>query len=480
MEGNKLIPLFGAVAIGLAIVVGLRACSRGSQAPQPKTLTEVPGTPTPDADSPADTVRALTAEVAAMKTETSALRRENQNLIQQRDAIAQDVRSQVREDLRREQGEVADGGYSQLVNRFEALERQLAGQASRSEAVPIEPAVQPPPATGLVWIEPLGGSGLNLLDKASGLAGSAGQKAGELAAGAGSLLHGAGESLAENPLMEHAGLGNSAQAVPPYPPEPVYTVPRNATLIGSTGMTALIGRIPIKGQVEDPYPFKVIVGAANLAANGLEIPGVDGMIFSGTATGDWALSCVRGQLLSVTFVFEDGTIRTLSSDDQTLQQKTQQSAQAQGQPAAANSGNRALGWISDRRGIPCVSGERITNAASYLGGRVLARAIGAAGQAYARSQTTVNATPLGGFSSAVTGDAAQYAAGQTAAGGADELANWLMERQSQSFDVVFVDTGVELAIHVDQELPVDFEPKGRKLAYARADPAAARSRQGLD
>ncbi|BBA32469.1 integrating conjugative element protein family [Methylocaldum marinum] len=107
-------------------------------------------------------------------------------------------------------------------------------------------------------------------------------------------------------------------------------MPRNATLIGSTGMTALIGRIPIKGQVEDPYPLKVIVGSDNLAANGLEIPGVDGMIFSGTAIGDWALSCVRGTLHSVTFVFDDGTIRTLSSDDQGVQRKEQQSAQAQG------------------------------------------------------------------------------------------------------------------------------------------------------
>jgi integrating conjugative element protein (TIGR03752 family) len=57
---------------------------------------------------------------------------------------------------------------------------------------------------------------------------------------------------------------------------PVYTVPRNATLIGSTGMTALVGRVPIQGQVRDPMPFKVITGKDNLAANGLRIPGVEG------------------------------------------------------------------------------------------------------------------------------------------------------------------------------------------------------------
>ena len=45
------------------------------------------------------------------------------------------------------------------------------------------------------------------------------------------------------------------------------------------------------------------------------IPGIEGMIWSGTAIGDWTLSCVTGKLESVTFVFEDGTIQTLASDD---------------------------------------------------------------------------------------------------------------------------------------------------------------------
>ncbi|MCP4846275.1 MAG: TIGR03752 family integrating conjugative element protein, partial [Actinomycetia bacterium] len=133
-------------------------------------------------------------------------------------------------------------------------------------------------------------------------------------------------------------------------PKPVYTVPRNATLIGSTAMTALVGRVPVQGQVRDPMPFKVITGANNLAANGLRVPGVQGMVWSGTAIGDWTLACVTGRLDSVTFVFDDGTIRTLSSDDR------QQGGGA----------DKPLGWISDAQGIPCVSGERKTNAPAFL------------------------------------------------------------------------------------------------------------------
>jgi integrating conjugative element protein (TIGR03752 family) len=127
-----------------------------------------------------------------------------------------------------------------------------------------------------------------------------------------------------------------------------------------------------------------------------------------------------------------------------------------------------LGWISDRRGIPCISGTRITNAPQYLGGRFLARVVGAAGEGYARSQTTVTSSPLtGGATSAVTGDPAKFALGSLASGSSDELAQWIAERQAQNYDAVFVDTGEEVAIHVDRELPIDFEPHGRKLAYAR-------------
>ena len=68
--------------------------------------------------------------------------------------------------------------------------------------------------------------------------------------------------------------------------KPVYTVPTNSTLMGSVAMTALIGRVPIDGTVNDPYPFKVLVGPDNLTANGIDIPDVAGAVFSGTASGD--------------------------------------------------------------------------------------------------------------------------------------------------------------------------------------------------
>lgn len=47
------------------------------------------------------------------------------------------------------------------------------------------------------------------------------------------------------------------------------------------------------------------------------------------------------------------------------------------------------------------------------------------------------------------------------------------------FDVVYVDTGVEVAVHIDREIPIDYQTHGRKLDYARANPREP-GRGGLD
>ena len=118
-----------------------------------------------------------------------------------------------------------------------------------------------------------------------------------------------------------------------------------------------------------------------------------------------------------------------------------------------------------------ISGERKTNAAAFLTQRIGIKAIQAAADAAAASQKTSVVSSLGSVSDSVTGDVGTYVLGKTIAGGSDDVAKWLLERQSQSFDAVFVPAGVALAIHVDRELPIDFNPTGRKLQHAeRSDP----------
>jgi len=72
----------------------------------------------------------------------------------------------------------------------------------------------------------------------------------------------------------------------------------------------------------------------------------------------------------------------------------------------------------------------------------------------------------GSVTDSVTGNVGTFVLGKTVAGGSDEIAKWLLERQSQSFDAVFVPAGTPVAIHVDRELAIDFDPTGRKLNHA--------------
>ena len=448
MGSNKILPVISGLVLMMLFFVGVKSCSDDNQGNSQLTSVPIPGVP--DADSPADTIRTLTAEVAAIKSESSKLSQQNEALLLQRDEIEMRVKSQIQEEIRRDAVDnesLLMGGLTQQLDFFKArLEELTLAQNQNTQNfgdIPVgfgltgqEGVLATVPET--IWVEPLGtqtddsgslvypipATDSGLLDK-------------------GSQISGATEKYLQATTDELVKKNT-----------PAYTVPRNSTLIGSTGMTALIGRIPKEGTVEDPFPFKVIVGKENLAANGIQIPGLDGMIFSGKATGDWTLSCVRGQMHSVTYVFADGTIRTLSSDDQ-------QSLSQQGQ-----SSERALGWISDRRGIPCVTGVRISNSATYLSGRILAAATEAAAGAFSQGEVTNTVSALGGVStSVITGDAMRFAGGQALSGGAAEVSAYLRERAAQSFDVIYVDTGVELAIHIDIELAIDYQHDGRKTSY---------------
>ena len=106
--------------------------------------------------------------------------------------------------------------------------------------------------------------------------------------------------------------------------------------------------MPIDGTVNDPYPFKVLIGPDNLTANGIDIPRRGRRRGQpGTASGDWTLSCVRGQ----------NPARSPSSSTTARSAPCRRTATG----AAAQSGNTngnnsttqgGLGWISDPYGIP--------------------------------------------------------------------------------------------------------------------------------
>jgi integrating conjugative element protein (TIGR03752 family) len=251
---------------------------------------------------------------------------------------------------------------------------------------------------------------------------------------------------------------------------PVYTLPENSTLVGSRAMTALLGRIPIDGKVTDPYPFKVMIGKDNLTANGIELPDVQGAIVSGTATGDWTLSCVRGAITSITFVFTDGTVRTLPSPEGQGSNGGNQNSQG--------GNNSSIGWLSDDNGIPCISGTRKSNASTYLPTIAALAAASAAGDAVAENQNTSQTNGYGGVTSTLTGDAGQAVLGKALSGGMRETVDWVKARYGQTFDAIYVPPGQKVALHITRQLAIDYEEKGRKVKYD--DFSLAGSSTGMD
>lgn len=224
------------------------------------------------------------------------------------------------------------------------------------------------------------------------------------------------------------------------------TIPATTTLLGATALTALVGRIPTRGQLQDPWRFKVLVGSKNLASNGHRIPHLAGMLLAGTARGDLSLSCVSGNLDTATFIFSDGTIQT---------------ARKIADPESTFTG---LGWISDEFGNPCIEGELKSNALQYLTQATLINTTRATAEAIANAQTETS-TNAGSdeTTTAVVGDIDQFVAGYATKESLLTVADWLNDRQLNSFDAIYVPAGQSVAIHIEETIQIDQEPNARKV-----------------
>lgn len=218
---------------------------------------------------------------------------------------------------------------------------------------------------------------------------------------------------------------------------PIYTLHRGAMLADAVSMTALMGRIPMNGQVTDPYPFSMIVGKENLLANGFTLPDVQGAIVTGTVTGDWSLSCVRGVVESIDFIRADGTIVSFPEQEDTIDSGFDGTSVKTGD----------LGFLADPNGNPCLTGERISNAPEYLTTQGLLDATSAAANAVAISQQTISVD--GSTStSAMTGNAAKNAAAESAAALTGTVSEFIQARMGASFDIIYTPPGTKASIHL--------------------------------
>jgi len=165
---NRLLPILASSVLLILVFVATKSCSPDEEAAV--VLDSVPEAPAPDADTPADTIKTLTANVAAMTTEVealrrdnAALRRENQGLMTSRTQIEENVATRLkRELLAREKTQanrdrIDAGVLSSLTARVDALAESL------SKPQTLAPAHDIPVGLGLVatlvtagWVTTLG------------------------------------------------------------------------------------------------------------------------------------------------------------------------------------------------------------------------------------------------------------------------------------------------------------------------------------
>ena len=452
MNANLLVK--GGIALVLAVVAMMVVvrCSRDDAASVGAAPT-VGGEPLApetaaalgiEGDTPDDIVRTLIANVretnerlATLEEANRTLRDENARLREMRASVVAEVTRDLGDQaarLREENRGVVADARDEVSGLKAEIERLL-----RDAPVAVGAREQRERAPETVWLRPMAAE----------------------AAESGLLPWGDGPAGAI-PLKKD-GEGDEAPPV-----RPVYTIPKNATLVGARAFTALIGRVPVgeDARVTDPYFFKLLIGRDNLAANGHEIPELAYAVASGEAIGDWTLGCVSGDVSSVTFVFADGRIATVPEAKDV---------------SAGGSGTGAvrLGGLSDDHGNPCVAGERITNAGAYLGQSAAALTLGAAAEGLAAAQTQTHAGGMAGTATtAVDGDLSRYAAGRGLSGAAREVARWLRERRAQEYDAVYVPPGARVAVHVDEELKIDYDPAGRLVRHE--DALTARRHRALD
>lgn len=438
-------------------------------------------------DTPRDTVATLVGQVKAMRSDMLGLKKHNDSLLTENNRLRErenSVDSRIQTALGSVTQQVDEGRRQANEARLKAeqdsrqarglltqLQGQLSGLTGKGKDMPIGLGLEPGDGAqfdgqhsandALQWIEPSDAPPTNARGKTK-------ISSAPSLPTAFNSLEGLNDNANDRSQKPLGAVTNNkrdlAQSVDRAEgARPVYTIPENATLMGSVAMTALIGRVPVDGTVNDPYPFKVLVGPENLTANGIDLPDVAGAVMSGTASGDWTLSCVRGQVESITFVFTDGTIRTVPQP-KAVASRTASTTQSSNTDKIRG----GLGYLSDPYGIPCIAGGRRSNAQQYLGSQSLITAAGAGVAALLGNErnnsSVINA---GGTTLGVTSSTGNNALSSILSGGVSDVREWVNKLYGEAFAAVYVPPAAQVALHLDHEITIDYEPKGRSVRHEK-------------
>ncbi len=216
--------------------------------------------------------------------------------------------------------------------------------------------------------------------------------------------------------------------------------------VDATAWTALVGKIGKGGKVSDPFNFTVISSGKMFGANDATLPQIEKAVWVGTAYGDPSLNCVRGNITSVTFVFDDGMIAT----------KTAKSSEP-------------LAELVDPRGFPCIQGTRINNLDKAMISQLFADTLTIAGEAYADSQVEQQKYSGGNKDEFVT-DQSAYLAGNFAAGLGKSTADYVRYMTEGVFDLVYAQSGANVTLDIREQININYGGKDSRKVFAGSQP----------
>ena len=437
---NKFIVIFVGIIVVFVVFILLKGNTEKYTAINTLPSKESKDKPE-DGDTQADTIRALQAYAKEAVEKAKKLNEKTITQSQQVEENKNTVSSLERENQQNKEELKQTKEYTKtLEEKLKELNKKLdviiEEKNKESAEIPVgfgfDNQSEKSKNTQGQWYNPI-----DFIEEAEGETSSTGFKG--LLSRPAQLKAQANESAVNNKNAQN----KAAQETPPVEKvEPYFTLHKDAILFDSLAFTALIGRIPVDGVTPDPYPVKIFIGKDNLLANGFDIPDVEGMVFSGLGIGDWNLSCVSARLYSATFIFSDGTIVNQSEDD-------------------------PLAYISDRTGVPCVSGRFVSNARQFITQQVALSGFEAAGSAYANAQLETTENNDGDKTTSLIGDISKVVAGNIVKSSTDEVSDWLLARQKQSFEAVVVDPGKQVSIHLEKEIIIDHKEFARKVRYVR-------------
>ena len=217
-----------------------------------------------------------------------------------------------------------------------------------------------------------------------------------------------------------------------------HTIPP-ATVIQGVTLTAAIGRLPVRGQLNEPWPVKVISTIEGYAPNGYAVDTAQ-MIWDGKAFGDANFECVRVILTRVTSVLPGKVVSFVEASDN----------------------EKGLGYLSDAYGHPCLKGKLISNAAKQMTAEAILGIAQGIGEGYADTQRTRTVSPEGNTIESVTGEEVRVLIGQGFSKSVNNVRNYLASRYDV-WDAIYVPPEQEVVINVDQ--PLEFVYDQNKKLY---------------